>query len=112
MTDPIHDDEPTNAELEEERDARAQRAAAAMEEVTRSLTGFDELAIEHWFERPLTRLSATMQGRALLFVLLRRDGEKDGKAHRAAMTMPLGDLDERFDGTVEMPGKAQTSAPS
>ena len=63
----------------------------------RSLTGFDEIAIEQQFRRPLEDLSNTGTVRALAFVQFRRDGLDDKAAHEKAMGATFGALDDMFD---------------
>lgn len=62
------------------------------QEYARTLTGFDEIAIEKAFRKDLDDLSGNMSVRALMFVKLRRDGEKDGPAYTAAMQATAGQL--------------------
>lgn len=72
------------------------------EEAFDSLTGFDELAIAAQFGRTVTQLAEqdpTMFGRALVFVVKRRDGASDGEAKDAAFEMTLKDLNENFFAT-------------
>lgn len=66
------------------------------EEVGRSLTGFDEVAIKRAFGASIGDLPETIIMRALLFVLLRRDGVKDSNAHKACMELPLGEVSDKF----------------
>jgi hypothetical protein len=66
------------------------------EAFVRSLTGFDELAIEKTFRRSLDQLPATVAVRAMVYVRLRREGAKDTDAYRTAMGMPLGDVEPLF----------------
>ena len=66
-------------------------------EMTESLTGFDEIAIEQQFRRPLEDLSNTGTVRALAFVQFRRDGLDDKAAHEKAMGATFGALDDMFD---------------
>lgn len=63
-----------------------------IEDLANSLTGFDEIAIEQAFHKPLPTLSDTMQARALYFVALRRDGSKDSEAYGAVMRAPLSEI--------------------
>lgn len=72
----------------------------SMTEVTESLTGFDEIAIEQAFGAGIADLldsKATTAARALLFVLRRRAGMKDNEARKAVMEMRLGDVQDEFD---------------
>jgi hypothetical protein len=65
-------------------------------EFSRSLTGFDELAIMKAFRKPWTELEGMFAGRALLFVQLRRDGAKDADAYRVSMEITAGDIEDLF----------------
>lgn len=65
-------------------------------ELSRSFTGYDEIAIEQRFKRAFTDLPATLASRAMIFVQLRRDGAKDNDAYKVAMDMPLGRIDVLF----------------
>lgn len=76
------------------------------DEVTESLNGFDEIAIEQAFGKPLTDLSDTMAARALVFVLKRRDGLSDKDARREVMQMTLGVVMDSF-GEGETEGKGE-----
>jgi hypothetical protein len=72
------------------------------EEVFDSLTGFDELAIAAQFGHTITDLAenqVTMFGRALAFVVLRRDGKTDADAKSAAFDLPMKVLNEEFFAT-------------
>lgn len=69
------------------------------EEMSLSLTGFDEIAIEQQFSldiyadaerKPMKAL------RALVFVHRRREGDDDAAAKQAAMEMPLGAVQDYF----------------
>lgn len=72
-------------------------ARPTVTEVIQSLTGFDELAVEKWFKASVMDLNATMTGRALVFVLERRNGAADDKAaYGTAMRLSLKDVDDRF----------------
>ncbi len=68
----------------------------SVEEVVKSLTGFDEIAIEQKFREDFTSLSPTMTTRALVFILEKRAGAEDKDAYRTSMNMPLGDIQGRF----------------
>lgn len=73
-----------------------------------TLTGFDELAIAKAFGKPLEELTGpSMGGRALVFVLKRRDGGmKDAEAHKYAMGLAMKAIDEHFlpNPDDELPG--------
>lgn len=68
------------------------------EELARSLTGFEEIAVEQRFRRSLASMGedSTMAMRMLLFVAQKRSGMKDADAFRAVMEMPLSDVVARF----------------
>lgn len=68
-----------------------------VEECTKSLTGYDELAIQRVFGKGLGELTGTMVPRSLMFVMSRREGAKDPDAYRMAMECPLGDLEDAFE---------------
>ncbi len=68
-----------------------------VEDVTGSLSGFDELAIEQKFGGDLGSLSGTMSLRALVFVLERRSGADDKTAYGAAMRKTLVECRDAFD---------------
>lgn len=70
-----------------------------IEEMTESLTGFDELAIAKHFGMEwmaLGEAKPTSLSRALVFVHLRREGKKDGDAYQGAMSMTLREASEYF----------------
>lgn len=67
------------------------------EQMTRSVTGFDEIAIRSKFSGSLETLEGTMTPRALLFVQLRRDGLNDRDAYRTCMEIPYGELEDMFE---------------
>lgn len=75
-----------------------------------SLTGFDEIAIAQQFGRTVVDLAEsdkTMFGRALAFIVKRRDGASDTDAKDAAFQMTLKDLNENFfaEATEDESGK-------
>lgn len=68
-------------------------------EMVQSLTGFEELAIErHMAVDPYADAERKPMAvmRALVFVLRKREGLKDADAREAAMSMPMGDLQNLF----------------
>lgn len=65
-------------------------------EVTESLNGFDEIAIEQAFGRDLDDLNGRHYLRALIFIMKRRDGVDVVKAKRAAMEVPIKELGDHF----------------
>lgn len=74
-----------------------------VEDTVRSVTGFDDIAVERMFGKELTDLSPVRLTRALVFVLKRRDGMNDADAFRACMEMGIGEVDGEFadDESVE-----------
>lgn len=78
-------------------------------EMVRSLTGWDEIAIERKFESKMTDLATTMAARAAVFVQLRREGNDDANAYGLCMNMPMGEVEDFFadePAADEEPGKA------
>lgn len=85
------------------------------EEMSLSLTGFDEIAIEKHFEgfdiyadaerKPMKAL------RALVFVHRRREGDEDAEAKQAALDMPLGDVQDYFIEDEEITPNAPETEP-
>lgn len=68
-------------------------------EVADSVTGFDEMSITQHFGKPLAELQFTdgsMWGRALMFVLKRRDGLNDDDARNAVLNMTIKEVFESF----------------
>lgn len=68
-------------------------------EMVQSLTGFEELAIEHHmridpYADGATKPMSVM--RALVFVLRKREGMKDTDARQAALSLPMGQLQGLF----------------
>jgi len=87
-----------------------------IEEMAGSLTGFDEIAIEQSFKRPLTELSETMQARALAFVLARRKGSTDTEAYgycmRSTLTVIMSLLDTpESEGNDPQPMSESSNTP-
>jgi hypothetical protein len=69
------------------------------EETFDSLTGFDEIAIAQRFGRSVGDLATSdpsMFGRALVFVIKRRDGANDEEAWNAAMGLSMKGFTEFF----------------
>lgn len=67
------------------------------EEVTRSINGFDEIAITGMFGQRFARMEDTTAARAVLFVVLRRTEKLNDKdAYREAMNLGLAELEARF----------------
>jgi hypothetical protein len=64
---------------------------------TRTLTGFDEVAISVRFHAPLGDLQGGLIPRALLFIAEKRNGMNDLDAFQAVMDLPLGDVEDRFE---------------
>jgi hypothetical protein len=82
------------------------------QEAASSLNGWEELAITKAFGADPNDLPPTRLGRALVFVMLRRAGEKDGPAYSRVMGM-TGDeckgyfADEAVELDPEDPDTAQ-----
>jgi hypothetical protein len=82
------------------------------EEVLDSLTGFDEMAIKQHFGQTVAGLTKdeTMLGRALVFVLKRRDGLVDDDARNAALEMSLKGVTSYFAEDSEESGKDEPAS--
>lgn len=68
-------------------------------EVFDSVTGFEEIAVATHFGRTVEDLGnndSRMFGRALVFVVKRREGLDDVAAREAALAMPFKELNEDF----------------
>lgn len=68
-------------------------------EVFDSVTGFEEIAVATHFGHTMEDLGSNdsrMFGRALVFVVKRRDGLDDAAAREAALAMPFKELNEDF----------------
>ncbi|KAA1424310.1 hypothetical protein [Nocardioides antri] len=77
-----------------------------VDEVIETLTGFEEIAIEKQFGNNWQDLAGdaqTMFLRALVFVLLRRDGKNDLEAKQEVMEMTLRECKDRFLDDEEEP---------
>lgn len=73
-----------------------------VEELTESLTGFEEIAISKVFSvKDFMTLPGTMSVRALLFVVYKRDGDNDTDAYQKAMEMSMKAVQEFFDDDIE-----------
>jgi hypothetical protein len=72
----------------------------SMEDITRSLTGYEENEIEERFGHPigvLLQIALTKSGRALIFVVENRElGGKPDKAYHRAMSLTVGEVNDRF----------------
>jgi hypothetical protein len=80
------------------------------EAFTRTLTGFDEIAVRKAFGASFDELEGTLNPRALLFIQYRRHDMKDFEAYKAAMEIMLGDLEQLFQNPNEVDeGKALTT---
>lgn len=79
------------------------------DEALESLTGFDEMAITKHFGRPVSAFEndQSMLGRALVFVVKRRDGLTDDDARNAALELPLKDVLSFFAEESEESGKGE-----
>lgn len=85
------------------------------EEVFDSLTGFDEIAISFHFGHTVSELAqsdASMFGRALVFIVKRREGLTDDEARNAAMEMTLKEFTTFFaEASQEEAGKGEQPEP-
>lgn len=81
------------------------------EEMTGSLTGFDEKAIARAFGTSMGELfqgkEPTLMLRALVYVAKKRDGNDDAKAYQLSMEMPLKEVQEYFDETADDDGEPE-----
>jgi hypothetical protein len=82
---------------------------------TRTLTGFDEIAIAVRFHAPLGDLQGGLIARALLFIAEKRAGKSDLDAYQAVMDMALGEVEDHFETHEDAdlgkaPGKSGTDA--
>lgn len=83
------------------------------DDMAKSLTGYDQLAITRAFGESLAQMAQTdpdMVVRGLIFVDRRRDAVKDPAAHREAMDLPLGEVRGYFTGTPEPMPEAPVTA--
>lgn len=88
----------------------------SIEELARSLNGFDEIAISKSFGVEVEdMLGPNGDGkgakkvkflRALIFTSFRRQGMKDREAYNATMTIPLVELETQFGDLSEDPSTA------
>lgn len=65
----------------------------------RSLTGFEEVKIQERFGKPIGELldiSLNFAGRALLFIEGVRSHGNDADAYKRAMSLTIGEVNERF----------------
>lgn len=87
---------------------KTQAPTMTSSEVLASLTGYDELAIEQHFGKPIEGMTGTPSkfGRALVFVLKRREGLNDGQAKKYVLELTMGAVDDHFapDEDDELPG--------
>jgi hypothetical protein len=67
----------------------------------RSLTGFDEIAVEKAFGKEFDDLNGRDTVRAVIFVLEKRAGANDKDAKQYAMSVPMGQLDDHFETDPE-----------
>jgi hypothetical protein len=68
-----------------------------MEALSRSLTGFDEIAIQQRFGADFTALPGTLTARSLLFVHHRRGGMSDADAWTTVMGMSIDDVEAEYE---------------
>lgn len=74
-------------------------AKLSMTDLVGSLTGYEEDEIEKQFGDPIGPLlgkSLARAGRALIFIVERRDGKNPAEARDAAMALRLVDVNDRF----------------
>jgi hypothetical protein len=71
--------------------------------LSETLNGYDQIAIRARFRERFDQLAEDpmMFPRAMYFIHLRRNGEKDAAAYEAAMTLPMKRLTELFDAATE-----------
>lgn len=86
------------------------------EQVFDSVTGFDELAIAQHFGHTLSDLAvsdASMFGRALIFVVKRREGGTDDDARTAALGMTVKETTTEFfaEKSADEAGKGEALEP-
>jgi len=80
-----------------EQESGEVRELIDFEEVTRTINGFDEIAISGKFGMRFARMEDTTAARAVLFVHLRKvEKMDDGMAFREAMNLGLAELEARF----------------
>lgn len=70
-----------------------------MDQMIRSLNGYDELAIEKHFDADILDLldKPVKAGRALLMIQARRDGMTDKEAHDHVMGLTVGFVNDAFE---------------
>jgi len=78
-------------------------------DMSRSLTGFDEIAIRKAFGDAFESLKGMFAGRSLVFVHFRRDGMKDADAHRRSLELTVGELEIIFRNDEDAEGNADGS---
>ena len=77
-------------------------------ELADSVTGFDEMSVTQHFGTPLAELmdsDASMWGRALVFVIKRREGLNDDDARNAVLGMTIKEVAAHFEDDDEESGK-------
>lgn len=82
------------------------------EEMAESLTGFEEIAIERAFGAEVYDLPPVKTLRALVFVLLKRQGLRDPEAKEQVLAMPLKEVNGHFCEPEEetVPDQPETEA--
>jgi len=81
-----------------------------MEELSRSLTGFDEIAIQKRFGADFTALPGTLAARALLFVHKTREGRAPADAFNAVMGLRIDAVEQEFEVPDEVREAAEGKA--
>lgn len=98
----------TTTKTPAEAGEQEQQTKPTADEVLESLTGFDEIAIEQAFGSDITslaRVSVGKFGRALAFVLARRDGMSDKDAKARTLGLTRREVDDLFaEDDDQLPG--------
>lgn len=77
------------------------------QQVVESLNGFEQWAIQSVFHAPMNQIDDTMIGRALLFILKKREGMQTDDAFKFAMNLPYIEVQDHFSPVEdEQPGEA------
>lgn len=84
-------------------------AGMTTEQMSDSLTGFDEIAIKKFFGAPVSILAGNQENpgdpmqylRSLVFVAERRDGKNDNEARNIAQSLTIKEVTDYFDKNEE-----------